>query len=224
MTAQEFRNEFDLLYNNIMSDMAPGLDDYEVSLFLTQAQEELVQQLYAGTGSFSGFETSEKVRRNLANLITHGSAQLSNPTEYGNGYWEYEHTIGNILALISERAKISDSEACGNPKWVNVTPIKYDEMNKVIENPFRRPDNRKVLRLDEETITIHLISKEQILEYSWDCLNKPSPIIVSNLPVGFSIDGQNLAKTSALDSSLHRPIIKYAVQLAAASWAANNKS
>ena len=38
MTTQEFSNEFDILYNNIMSNSAPGLNEYEKSIFLTQAQ------------------------------------------------------------------------------------------------------------------------------------------------------------------------------------------
>ena len=41
MTIQEFSNEFDILYNNSMSNAAPGLNEYEKSVFLTQAQESL---------------------------------------------------------------------------------------------------------------------------------------------------------------------------------------
>lgn len=37
MSTQEFSNEFDVLYNNIMSNAAPGLDGYEKSVFLTKA-------------------------------------------------------------------------------------------------------------------------------------------------------------------------------------------
>lgn len=37
MTLQEFSDEFDVLYNNIMSNQAPGLDEYEKSVFLTKA-------------------------------------------------------------------------------------------------------------------------------------------------------------------------------------------
>lgn len=48
MTLKEFSNEFDVLYNNIMSNAAPGLNEYEKSVFLTQAQEELVVNLYSG--------------------------------------------------------------------------------------------------------------------------------------------------------------------------------
>lgn len=33
MTTQEFSSEFDILYNNIMSNAAPGLDEYEKSVF-----------------------------------------------------------------------------------------------------------------------------------------------------------------------------------------------
>ena len=42
MTTQEFSNEFDVLYNNIMSNQAPGLDEYEKSVFLTKAQSEIL--------------------------------------------------------------------------------------------------------------------------------------------------------------------------------------
>lgn len=43
MTTQEFSNEFDVLYNNIMSNQAPGLDEYEKSVFLTKAQSEILK-------------------------------------------------------------------------------------------------------------------------------------------------------------------------------------
>jgi len=37
MTVTEMSNEFDILYNNIMSNQAPGIDEYEKSVFLTKA-------------------------------------------------------------------------------------------------------------------------------------------------------------------------------------------
>lgn len=43
MTSLEFSNEFEVLYNNIMSNQAPGIDEYEKSVFLTKAQLELVK-------------------------------------------------------------------------------------------------------------------------------------------------------------------------------------
>lgn len=236
MTVNEFRYEFDLLYNNIMSDMAPGLDDYEVSLFLTKAQQEIVIRFYAGSTLFDGFENAERVRRNLANLIVNAEKEVGTPIQYGK-FFEWDTTITDpetgeldprFMVLISERAKIVDSECCNNEKWVNVVPTKYDELNKVLENPFRMPSNRQVLRLDKTTNDVRLISKEQITYYGYDYLRRPEPIILSDLPnvngEQLTIDGEYLEQTCLLDESLHRTIIKHAVQLAAASWAKNNQT
>ena len=45
MDIKEFSAEFDILYNNITSNIAPGLTEYEKSVFLTQAQEQLVKRV-----------------------------------------------------------------------------------------------------------------------------------------------------------------------------------
>ena len=46
MTNQEFSNEFDVLYNNITSNQATGLDEYEKSVFLTKAQDEIIKSYF----------------------------------------------------------------------------------------------------------------------------------------------------------------------------------
>ena len=42
MNTTEFSTQFDILYNNITSNKAPGLNEYEKSVFLTTAQEQIV--------------------------------------------------------------------------------------------------------------------------------------------------------------------------------------
>jgi hypothetical protein len=46
MTAEEFSDQFDVLYNNITSNQAPGLTEYEKSVFLTKAQNEIVKNYF----------------------------------------------------------------------------------------------------------------------------------------------------------------------------------
>ena len=60
MTTQEFSNEFDVLYNNIMSNQAPGIDDYEKSVFLTKAQLEILKNYFNPKGNKyqEGFDNS----------------------------------------------------------------------------------------------------------------------------------------------------------------------
>lgn len=77
MTLSEFSNEFDILYNNIMSNMAAGLDEYDKSVFLTQAQEELIIGFYTGKNADgTTFEETEESKEFLAQLVN--SYQLTN--------------------------------------------------------------------------------------------------------------------------------------------------
>ncbi len=46
MTNKEFSDEFDVLYNSITSNQAPGLDEYEKSVFLTKAQDEIIKDYF----------------------------------------------------------------------------------------------------------------------------------------------------------------------------------
>lgn len=70
MTVSEFSNEFDILYNNINSNIAPGLNEYEKSVLLTEAQENLIKSLYNGHNVYQdSFEESEEIRSYLSGLV-----------------------------------------------------------------------------------------------------------------------------------------------------------
>ena len=47
MTIAEFSDQFDVLFNNITSNQAPGLNEYEKSLFLTKAEKEIVKNYFS---------------------------------------------------------------------------------------------------------------------------------------------------------------------------------
>ena len=72
MTTQEFSSEFDILYNNIMSNAAPGLDEYEKSVFLTKAQEEILKNYFNPKGNKyqEGFDDNEKRQIDFSSLVT----------------------------------------------------------------------------------------------------------------------------------------------------------
>ena len=241
MTAEEFNREFDLLYNNVMSDMAPGIDGYEKSVFLTMAQEDVVKQLYNGTLG-DGFESSEQNRRYLANLISHNTITTLPTPDVIMGYQCYELPVSeNTLVLIAEQAEVACGGCCDDTeatKILNVQPVKYDEVNKVLNNPFRRPNRNQALRADKSSTSVIIITYYDLLKYAYESLKKPIPIIVEDLStytdsIGnqLTIDGQQTVTSvgtsnqgSELDPSLHRIILKRAVQLASASWASNNKT
>ena len=71
MTVQEFSDEFDVLYNNIMSNQAPGLDEYEKSVFLTKAQYEVIKNYFnpKSNPKQEGFDDSPKRQIDFSKLM-----------------------------------------------------------------------------------------------------------------------------------------------------------
>lgn len=224
MEVQEFSLEFDLLYNNIFSDKAPGLNEYEKSLFLTEAQEAVVLSLYNGNAELgNGFESTESVREYLSPLVRNVTLKTD---VYGCGmdtrsvFFEVPE---DVWFKTGEKAVISDSSLECNgcdKREVDVVPVTQDALYKTKNSPFRGPNNRRVLRLDSGPYTVELISNYPISSYTLRYLAKPDPIILDNLTDGLSINGKTNAQTCKLNPVLHRTILLKAVELAKAVWAA----
>ena len=232
MTNSEFSNEFDILYNNIMSNQAPGLDAYEKSVFLTKAQEDIVLAYYTGRNeSGDYFEGSEEVRQYLYTLVLDAKMEPYTKTEQNKDdypigisddstFWFYDN---DYLFILSEHIK-TDSD-----KKIKVIPVTADEFLKIENNPFRGPSKSRVLRLDISNPTggrVHeLVTTETIKKYIARVLRKPTPIIVGDLG-GLSIDKVSKydgddAISCELPDSLHRKIIDRAVLLAKTSFVSN---
>jgi hypothetical protein len=77
-SSDETREIFNLRYNNVNSGQAPGLNDYEVSLFLTAAQREIIEGFYSGNAKGLSFEKTEKVRKNLSIITKEDTVNLNN--------------------------------------------------------------------------------------------------------------------------------------------------
>lgn len=225
MNEQEFSLEFDLLYNNIMSNQAPGLNEYEKSLFLTEAQESVVLDIYSGKLDDS-FESTEEVTSYLSPIVK----QVSIVPEEG----ENKITDNSVFCTLPEdvwfktfeKVLLEDeSLMCheSSTREADVVPVTQDTLYRTINSPFRRPNERRVLRLDIGTLKVELISYYTIKSYILRYLAHPEPIILENLSDGLSINGKTESQTCQLNSALHRAILSRAVNIAKAVWESNNK-
>ena len=74
MSVEEMDNMFDVLYNNIISNQAPGLNAYEKSVFLTKGQDEILKNYFnpksKGNNTQEGFDGSVKRQVDFSMLIT----------------------------------------------------------------------------------------------------------------------------------------------------------
>ena len=220
----EWRTEFDLLYNNIMSDQAPGMNDYEVSVILTQAQEEIMITLYSGR-RLEPFESTEELTEYLAKLVKQAviTEQMSATEAQKIDKNSYLYALPEDLWFKTfEKAVIrDDSLNCRGSKEreVVVVPTTQDELDRTINNPFKGHGSRRVLSLTPSDHVTELISKYEVLKYIVRYLRRPKPIILTDLSrFGLSINGQTSESTCELHEALHRSILERAVQLARGIW------
>ena len=219
MTTQEFSNEFDILYNNIMSNSAPGLNEYEKSIFLTQAQEALVLDIYRGKFDENSFESTEEVSDYINTLVR--QSKITDTVE-GNGISTnsvFYQLPDDIWFITYESVILRDNNLdCKNGQEVIVKPITQDEYYSISKNPFRGANDRRVLRLLSDN-KVELISKYRIESYLIRYLSKPEPIILDNLSTyRVTINGKSEITECKLNPAVHRILLNRAVQLAKSIW------
>lgn len=224
MTTQEFSTEFDILYNNISANTAaPGVNEYEKSVFLTQAQEALVLSIYNGQFNEDSFESTEEVSDYINTLVRQSKIT---DTIKGNGISENSvfYKLPTDLWFITYESVIlrDESLGCKNGQEVIVKPVTQDRYYSISKNPFRRANDRRVLRLLYED-KIELISKYKIESYLVRYLSKPEPIILEDLSsYGVTINGKTKITECKLNPVVHRLILNKAVQLAKSIWASGS--
>lgn len=205
-TSEEWSVNFDILYNNISSNQAPGLTEYEKSVFLTQAQEAVILDLYKGT-SGDAFETTEEVTRYLSSLVkTHKFDNVNNAsnTVVGNKQYNISTSALNDLWFITYQA--GSITVDDNTRDVIVVPSRQDSLYKDLNNPFKGPNKNKVLATSEEG-NITLYSKYPINAFYIKYLKRPNNIDLES--VSFNVE---------IPESLHNQVLYKAVQLAKAVW------
>lgn len=231
MTVNEFSDGFDSLINSYATASIFGgeatsavhpsivLDEYEKSLFLTKAQEDIVLELYNGKNPYGeAFENTEELRRYLSNLIVE---EELNPITTTSGKplgvesnSKFFTLPANLWFLTYEAAKAQGVGKCQRTQYMDVYPVTQDEYHKVKRNPFRGANNRRALRLDLSDNVVEIVCKYEVLSYYIRYLKKLNPIILITLSDGLTIDGKSNSATCELHETLHRKILERAVMLA----------
>lgn len=228
MTAQEFSNEFDVLYNNIMSNQAPGLDEYEKSVFLTKAQSEIIKNYFNPKGNKyqEGFDGSQKRQVDFSKLMKTytSSGTIPTPTSFfGNVTGAYKITWPNdVFVVVNEVVDVTKKDESGKYR-LQVIPIKYDEYLRVASKPYKQPLKNQAWRIingenDINLIVGHLnsISPDG---YHIRYIKHPKPIILESLDgSSLSINGETNAMSCELDPEIHSEILQRAVELAKAAY------
>lgn len=234
MTTQEFSNEFDVLYNNIMSNQAPGLDEYEKSVFLTKAQSEILKNYFNPKGNKyqEGFDESEKRQIDFSTLI-----KAVKPATYvESSYVKFDDRSqlfqmpSDILFVLNETAL---NTVDGVNRLINIVPINFDEYSRIMSKPYKQPLKNQGWRLFQSTGGVDFISEvivktgSTLTNYKVRYVRRPKPIILTNLADTYSnvsIEGLTTITECELDPILHPEILQRAVELAKAAYTGDIKN
>lgn len=244
MTLEEMSNEFDVLYNNITSNQAPGLDEYEKSLFLTKAQDEIIKAYFNPKLNKvqEGFDASERRQIDFSMLIKTASLK---PTDHNSAFYIGGINSGvftfslnglNPLFIINEKLIVNRGD---KKVELRVVPLSHTEYDRLISKPYGRPLKRQAWRLLnadetrtaviiaglEDAIPHKLVEDEQTFEqtkeypdaYFIRYIKRPSPIVLGNLG-DLNIDDECKESRCELDPILHHEIVQRAVELAKAAY------
>lgn len=228
MTTEEFSNEFDILLDSyhFVGDSGKAsnkidiaLDEYEKSMFLTKAQEELVLEVYTGKNIYSdSFERTEEARRYLNKLVK--TIIISNKLSGLLGLSDtstFFQLPEDIWFITYESAVLKDERlGCLDGEEALVIPVTQDDYYKIVDNPFRGPSKSRALRLDIEDNIVEIVSDYNIDRYIVRYISKPKPIILSDLD-GLTINDIGVRTECELNSAFHRNILERAVRLAIAA-------
>lgn len=219
MDHTEFSNGFDVLYNNIMSNAAPGINEYEKSVLLTKAQDEVLKNYFNPKGNKyqEGFDGSAKRQIDFSGLISVKEGTLLNGQAGFDPRAKIYRMPEDVFLIINE-ALTTDTGV------KQVVPISFDEYSRLMSKPYKEPLKYQAWRLITESsgsddIIVELIphSGETVSKYTIKYVRRPKPIILVDLASEYgdvSINGVSTISECELNPLIHEEILQRAVEMA----------
>ena len=238
MTNKELSLEFDILFNNIMSGIAPGINDYEKSVFLTKGQEEIIKNYLNPLGNkyAEGLDDSKKRFTDFSGLIkTKEISTLTTPVASIDRRAVTFALPTDAFVLLNEVLQGTDKEA--KTRDFQIIPISYLEYTRLMSRPYKEPLKGQAWKITTEGSTVahstiipnsSITSSKYIVRY----IKRPNPIILRDLSeiefeegleAGFlSINNIRVKTECELNPEIHREILDRAVELAKVSYIDNS--
>lgn len=218
MNVVEFSNSFDILYNNIMSNAAPGINEYEKSVLLTKAQDEILKNYFNPQGNKyqEGFDGSAKRQIDFSGLISVADCT----SQSGAGF----DLRAKIYRMPEDVFLIINETLTTNTGVKQVVPISFDEYSRLMSKPYKEPLKYQAWRLvtegsGNENVIVEVIphSGETVSKYTVRYVRRPKPIVLVDLASEYgdvSINGVSTISECELNPLIHEEILQRAVEFA----------
>lgn len=223
MRTTDFSVRFDVLYDNAMSNAAPGLNEYEKSVYLTKALYEILKNHLnpAGNKYHQGLDQSPRRQIDFSTLMVTSTLQSTETSVFFDSGRHYKLPT-DMFSIVNELVYV------GNSKRI-IVPISNEEYERLATKPYRYPAKRQAWRIINDANTAELIlnpADEDVLNdnsnnivYKLLYIRNPKPIILTNLEeYGVTINGETNVSECELSEVLHEEILQRAVELAKAAY------
>jgi hypothetical protein len=146
MTIADMHIYFEMLTDKSGSLEYRGFEPEEIDLHLNKEISRFIKQRYGAVNATkTGFESTEKRTQDLRTLVT--NIQLTGPAIDPDGkpnsvLFDFP---ANFWLSVNEEL-IYQKENCPGEFRMPIKPIRHDEYNEVMQNPFKRPSERKAVR------------------------------------------------------------------------------
>ena len=233
MITSEFSVEFDVLYSNITSNQAPGLNGFEKSVFLTKAQNQLLPEFFNHRvdATDGGFDNSEERQIDFSNIIrTESLSDIGSPIDYVRiDPRSFIYRVNSdVLFVLNEFLDVIPQETAGTQTTLTVVALSYDEYSRLMRKPYKYPPKGQAWRLINGSDSgknhrcFEIIAKDVAgsdLSYRIRYVRRPCPIILEDLTdLGVSIDNRTEVTQCELPEEMHHKILERAVTLAKIAW------
>lgn len=244
MTTQEFSAAFDTLLNSYNAKANFGetasktdivLDEYEKSVFLTQAQDIVVKSYFSSATNPQGEGIDDSARRQVdfSGLITVDNETLTKSSHDATKCFDPRGLLcslpEDVLIILNERLEVSTT--VGNKttkKSYVVVPINYTEYDRLMSRAYAQPLKKQCWRLFQGgDSTTHAIQSEIIptegivsnsATYYVRYIKRPAPIILTKLSLDnqepLVIGGKSNISECELNPIIHMDILNKAFELA----------
>lgn len=184
----------------------PNFLPEEIDLLLNQAQDRIVKQRYGSINpKRQSFEETQKRTEDLKNIV---KTVILTPQPYVSTNIDtnarYCLLQSDHWFIVQERVKLRYScNGVQTDTMVEVRPIQHLEFDKVVKDPFKKPDLTKVLRLmDDGKVELIFAPNTSIVEYRLRYLRQP---VRMDLNAGTDCE---------LSEHLHDEIVSEAIKIA----------
>jgi len=212
MTAKEFSDRFDVLYNNIMSDRAPGLDDREKSVFLNKAQLEVLKNHLNPRGNRygEGFDGSSKRQIDFSGLTKQLKLENTGTATFCKNAsrfdFDEDNDMDTILSILNEYG------VAGTRMFTGV-PINNVEYDTLMSRPYKLPPKSQCWRMIVDG-HFEVVSEagNTMNEYHIRYVKKPSE---------FDLDSGYISDVPEI---LHDEVLQRAIEIAKNAWEGNSQT